>query len=133
MSEKVDNPRAGMMLQLLIVALVAAAGIGIFAMLGVFRPTQPGYRMVTYRIEGTASTGVVTYTQPDGSTTELIEISIPWSKTVKMPKGTVIVLTGSNPTQTGDMTCKLILDGKDWKMQSAKAPKDKVSCAGIVP
>lgn len=133
MSQTVPNQRIGIVMQIVLIAVVVVAGIGVFAILGVFKSKPTGYRMVTYRIEGTASTGVVTYTLPDGSRSELTEISIPWSKTVKIPKGTVIVLTGSNPTQTGELRCKLILDGKDWKEQGAKPPKDKVSCAGIVP
>jgi hypothetical protein len=44
-----------------------------------------------------------------------------------------IILTASNPSQTGSIQCELLLDGKAWKKESAKAPNDKVSCAGIVP
>ncbi|MCX8061237.1 MAG: MmpS family protein [Anaerolineales bacterium] len=123
----------GLALQLVIVTAVLGIGALILYVVGAFNSRPEGYRSITYRVEGTASTAVVTYTQPDGSKTELIEIAVPWRKTMNFPKGMIVVLTVGNPTQTGDLRCKLLLDGKVWKEQFAKSPKDKVSCGGIIP
>ncbi|PWH16172.1 MAG: hypothetical protein D6735_09520 [Acidobacteria bacterium] len=125
--------RTGLAAQFLIIALVLGIAALIYYLLGVFNSRPEGYRSITYRVEGSASTAVVTYTQPDGSKTGLIEISVPWHKTMNFPKGMIVVLTVGNPTQTGDLKCKLYLDGKEWKEQFAKSPKDKVSCGGIIP
>lgn len=123
----------GLAFQLILIAAVLGVGALILYLVGAFSSRPEGYRSITYRVEGTASTAVVTYTQPDGSKTELIEIAVPWHKTMNFPKGMIVVLTVGNPTQTGDLRCKLLLDGKAWKEQFAKSPKDKVSCGGIIP
>ncbi len=133
MSQPVKSTGTGLALQILVVVAVVGVGALVFYLLGAFNSRPEGYRTITYRVEGTASTAVITYTQPNGSKTELIEISVPWHKTMNFPKGMIIVLTVGNPTQTGDLKCKLLLDGKDWKEQTAKAPRDKVSCGGIIP
>ncbi len=133
MSLPEKSSRTGLAWQILVIALVLGVGALIFYFLGAFNSRPQGYRSITYRVEGTASTAVVTYTQPNGSKTELIEIGVPWHKTMNFPKGMIVVLTVGNPTQTGDLKCKLLLDGKEWKEQFAKSPKDKVSCGGIIP
>lgn len=131
LSEKSSG--SGLGLQIIVIAMVICAGALLFFVLRAINSRPEGYRSITYRVEGTASTAVITYTQPNGTKTELIEISVPWHKTMNFPKGMIVVLTVGNPTQTGDLRCKLLLDGKDWKEQFAKSPKDKVSCGGIIP
>ena len=133
MSLPVKSSRTGLALQISIIALVLGGAALVYYFLGAFNSRPEGYRSITYRVEGTASTAVVTYTQPDGSKTDLIEIAVPWQKTIDFPTGMIVVLTVGNPTQTGDLRCKLLLDGKAWKDQFAKSPKDKVSCGGIIP
>ncbi len=133
MSLPVKSSGTGLALQSLIVVAVLGVGALIFYLLGAFNSRAEGYRSITYRVEGTASTAIITYTQPDGSKTERIEIAVPWHKTMNFPKGMIVVLTVGNPTQTGDLKCRLLLDGKEWKEQTAKAPGDKVSCGGIIP
>jgi hypothetical protein len=60
-------------------------------------------------------------------------VTTPWTKTMQIPTGTEVYLTASNPTQTGSLTCTIILDREDWKTDTTAAPKDGVACAGIVP
>jgi hypothetical protein len=60
-------------------------------------------------------------------------VTTPWTKTLEIPSGTEVYLTASNPTQTGNLSCTITLDKKDWKAETTTAPKDGVACAGIVP
>ncbi len=101
--------------------------------LGMFSSFHHTSHSVTYRLIGSASTAEVSYTMADGNASELIVVSVPWRVTVKIPKGTVVILTAGNPTHTGDLGCELLLDGQEWKQAIAKSPEDKISCAGIVP
>jgi hypothetical protein len=101
--------------------------------MGVFTPATPGTHEVTFRIIGSASAAVITYTQQDGTPTERLNITIPWKKVIRYDQSLAVILTAGNPTQTGNITCLLLLDGQDWKKDTATSPVDKVSCAGIVP
>jgi hypothetical protein len=89
-----------------------------------------GAHRVTYRVDGSASMAVVTYRLNDGATTRPEDVSLPWKKTVEFPESRVVILTASNPIQTGTLRCQLLLDGKVWKQDEAEA---KVSCAGVLP
>jgi hypothetical protein len=60
-------------------------------------------------------------------------VTMPWQQTLQLPSGTVVYLTASNPTQTGNLDCVILLDNQPWKKETTTAPKDGVACAGIVP
>ncbi len=94
---------------------------------------KPQDHAVTYRVRGTTSTGVVTYTRADGQSIKPMDIHVPWDLIISYSKPTTVILTATNPSQTGSIQCELMLDGRPWKKESARAPSDKVSCAGIVP
>lgn len=106
---------------LLIRGLVEAAGAGEDA------------HKVTYRVDGSTTMAVVTYRLPDGSSTKPEDVSLPWKKTVTFTDSEIVVLTASNPVQTGVIRCQILLDGEVWKQEQAKSAEDKVSCAGILP
>jgi len=44
-----------------------------------------------------------------------------------------VLITAANPTQTGELSCVILLDNSNWKKSTINAPKDGVACAGIVP
>ena len=44
-----------------------------------------------------------------------------------------VYVTAANPTQTGELSCFILLDNTQWKTSTIAAPKDGVACAGIVP
>jgi hypothetical protein len=92
-----------------------------------------GEHRVTYRVDGSASMAVVTYRLKDGSSTRPEDISLPWKKTVEFTESRVVILTASNPIQTGTIRCQLLLDGKVWKQEEDKSGAGKVSCAGVLP
>lgn len=105
----------------------------LFNFLGVFNKTKPSPHTLEYRVTGSSSVARITYTEKDGSTNDVGQISIPWKHTIKAKSSLVVILTAGNPSQVGTITCSLILDGREWKTDTANAPGDKVSCAGIVP
>jgi hypothetical protein len=117
----------GFLIAVLVIVLI------IFNALGVFRPATPNVHSVTYKIEGSASTVTISYITDDGTAIKPFDERPPWHKTVKFKEATTVILTATNPSGTGNMTCMIALDGKDWKRNEAKYPQDKVSCAGITP
>ncbi len=133
MVETSNRRRPRILIDVLILVVVVTIILGIFYSLGVFDKTNPSPHILTYKVTGSSSAAVITYTREDGTTTDADELSIPWHLSIKAKKSLVVVLTAGNPTQAGTIKCTLILDGKEWKTDTTNAPGDKVSCAGIVP
>jgi hypothetical protein len=115
------------------ILLVGVAVYAIFNALGVFMGKGKEYREVTFRVDGSASAAVVTYTQENGEASQPLDVSLPWKKTVRFKEPRPVYLTVGNPSQIGAIRCVILLDGEAWKEQSATAPLDKVACAGLVP
>ncbi|MGB9673531.1 MAG: MmpS family transport accessory protein [Anaerolineales bacterium] len=128
-----SSNRRSLFIQIIVLINILLFGGWYLYKMGVLRMYSPNDHLVTYRLLGSASTAQVSYTLSNGKPSELTVVSVPWRVTVKISKGTVVILTAGNPTQTGDLGCELLLDGKEWKQNFAKSPEDKVSCAGIVP
>jgi hypothetical protein len=133
MIENTQTQRNRSVLQMIVILAIILVGGFVLYRLGVFSSSLPNSHTVTYRLVGSASTAEVSYTLANGEASELMVVAVPWRVTVKIPKGTVVILTAGNPTHTGDLGCELLLDGKEWKQAYAKSPEDKISCAGIVP
>jgi hypothetical protein len=125
--------QTGTVVQLIVVLGIIGGIFLLFNALGVFRPTLPIKHEVTYRVDGTASTAILTYTKEDGSSTPRFDATLPWSRKIVFSDRTLAILTAGNTTQTGNIRCTILLDGKEWKKEENKMPSDRVSCAGIVP
>lgn len=121
------------MRQFAVLAILLAGLCWALSSLGVFRARGPGQHAVTFEVDGSASTAVVTYTLPEGTHTHPEDIRVPWKKTLTFTGPLTVILTVGNPSQTGEIRCALLLDGAEWKEEKAAAPRDKASCAGIVP
>lgn len=117
---------------MIILLLTLGGMIALLNALGAFKSRTPNSHQVTYKVEGNAAVAVVTYTEEDGHNTSPLEVTLPWKKTLHI-KDMPVFLTATNPSQVGRITCILYLDGVEWKRETATAPRDKVSCAGIVP
>ena len=133
MNENLAPKNNPLLRQIIIIIVILSISVLVLIRLGIFTTGSVNSHSITYRLEGSASTAQVSYTLANGVTSELIVVTVPWHITLKIPKGTVVILTAGNPTQTGDLGCELLLDGKEWKRAFAKSPEDKISCAGIVP
>jgi len=84
--------------QVALVVLVMGIVLVILYAMGVFAPVTPGTHEVTFRIIGSASAAVITYTQQDGSPTETLNVSIPWKKVIRYDQSLEVILTAGNPT-----------------------------------
>ena len=133
MAETPSRRGNSLWVQIILVGLVVVALVWLFIALGVTKPKGTSIRLITYKIEGASGAGVVTYTKEDGQASGILDVSVPWHLDLRIPSRTVVVLTAGNPSQLGNLTCVILLDGGAWKTQTAKAPGDKISCAGIVP
>jgi hypothetical protein len=128
------NTRNRQLITQSIFLVVFVAGVlWLCSALGVFSKREPAPHTVTYKVDGSTTAGVITYTQADGGTTRPENVSVPWQLAVKFSKSTTVILTAGNPNQTGSIRCTLLLDGEVWKQDSTDSPGDKVSCAGILP
>lgn len=133
MVEAPNRRKSRLLLDIVILVIVITIIFGVFYYLGVFDKPNPSPHTLTYQVKGSSAIAIITYTREDGTTTKAEEMSIPWHLSIKAKPSLVVVLTAGNPSQAGTIECKLILDGKEWKSDTATAPNDKVSCAGIVP
>jgi hypothetical protein len=119
-------------LQLIFVLVLCTAVVAILVSLGLTR-SREGIRRVQFRVEASGGFANITLQAGEESISKPTTVTTPWSKTMQIPSGTEVYLTASNPTQTGSLTCTIILDRADWKTETTSAPKDGVACAGIVP
>lgn len=118
--------------QLIFVLVLCAAAIALLLSLGVLKSPAGNHR-VQFRVEASGGFAIITLDAKDASITKPTTVTVPWIKTLRIPSGTQVYLTASNPTQTGKLTCTIKLDNDVWKSDTTTAPKDGVACAGIVP
>ena len=119
-------------LQAIFVLALCAGAIAILISIGLMRSPE-GSQRVQFRVEASGGFANITLQAGEESIPKPTTVTTPWSKTIQLSSGTEVYLTASNPTQTGNLTCMITLDRKEWKKDSTTAPKDGVACAGIVP
>lgn len=119
-------------LQIVFVLALCVAAIVLLISLGIMK-TPVGSHRVQFRVEASGGFANITLQAGDESISQPTTVTTPWSKTMQISSGTEVYLTASNPTQTGKLTCEILLDKEDWKTETTIAPKDGVACAGIVP
>ena len=88
---------------------------------------------VEFRVDASGGYAIITLAAGDTSISKPTTVSAPWTKSLRVSSGTEVYLTASNPTQTGKLTCTIMLGSSVWKTKTTAAPKDGVACAGIVP
>jgi hypothetical protein len=76
---------------------------------------------------------IITYTVGDESSNGTITVNTPWKKNFNLEDGASVFLTAGNPSQSGEITCLISLNGRDWKSDSVDYPKQAVACGGIIP
>lgn len=115
----------------LVLAMVGGA-IAILLSMGVMQTSSDSHLVY---FEVTASGGYANITLQAGkeSITTPTTVTVPWSRTIRIESGAEVYLTASNPSQTGEVSCRITLDKVDWKLETTYAPKNGVACAGIVP
>jgi hypothetical protein len=126
------SERWKIILQLVFVLALCAVIAALLLSMGLMRSPAGSHR-VQFRVEASGGFANVTLQAGEESISEPTTMTTPWTKTLQISSGTEVYLTASNPTQTGTLTCMIILDRNDWKTDTTTAPKDGVACAGIVP
>jgi hypothetical protein len=126
------SDRWKIILQLAFVLLLCTGVVVLIFTLEKSRPST-GDQRVEFRVEASGGYAIITLTAGDASISKPTTVSAPWSKSVRIASGTEVYLTASNPTQTGNLTCTILLNQSRWKTDTTAAPKDGVACAGIVP
>jgi hypothetical protein len=126
------NPRRVLLMQTLLVIVVCVVVFIWLWGIGAFKGPSKEHS-ITFRVQATGGVALVTYSDAVASTKNAILVTAPWSRTATNPSGTEIYLTAGNPSQSGTVECKLLIDGREWKSDKASYPDDSVACAGIVP
>lgn len=120
------------LLQILLVIALCAASLLLLNFLGVFRP-PPTEATLVFRVEATGGYANITLQAGKEVISKTTTVTTPWEKRVVVARGEEVYLTASNPSQTGQLSCTILLEGRVWKRERTDAPKDGVACAGIVP
>jgi hypothetical protein len=126
------SDRWKIILQFAFILLLCAGVILLVFTLEKGRPST-GTQRVEFRVDASGGFAIITLTAGDASISEPTTVSVPWSKSLRITSGTEVYLTASNPTQTGNLSCTILLNQSSWKTDTTAAPKDGVACAGIVP
>lgn len=127
------SDRAKIVLQSMFILLLCAGAALLIYSLMTGRQTEDVHR-VEFRVDASGGYAIITLDEGSAaSITKPTTVSVPWTKSLWIAPGTEVYLTASNPTQTGKVTCTIMLDKNLWKTETTTAPKDGVACAGIVP
>lgn len=113
----------------LILALLVAAGFTISANEG---DEHAGSEItVTYEVRGASAEAAVTYLGQDRGMAQETGVSLPWSKDVPVRGWDRIVsMTAANGPTGGDITCRILVDGRVMTEQTSSGPYASVSCSG---
>lgn len=128
-----DNPpqRSNAIVGIAIIVVVIVAIVGIWLIKS--QSSDSGeLRQITYEVEATGGYAQVIYTTSAGVNTDPTMVSAPFFKIVSLRAGDQVFLTASNPSQTGEVTCRIKIDGEVWKESTGISPIDSVACGGIV-
>jgi hypothetical protein len=119
-------------LQVVLVLAILGAAAAIMISMGIMRADSDS-RLVYFEVKASGGFAVITL-QADGDSIKMpTTVTVPWTKTIRIKSGTEVYLTASNPSQTGEISCRITLDKAAWKEEKSSAPKNGVACAGIVP
>ena len=125
-----SNRRTSPIIGISIVIIVIIAVIGIWITKS--KSSNDQTRQVTYVVEATGGYAQIIYTASNGENTEAQIYTTPFSRTFTMPIGQKVFLTASNPTQTGDVSCVIKINNRDWKECHGTHPVDSVACGGFI-
>lgn len=82
---------------------------------------------VTYRIEGTASGALITYSNDQGGT-EQLNVALPWSKSYKMERGDFASLVAQSDSYGQSIACIIEVNGKELKRSTSSGDFVVVTC-----
>lgn len=119
-------------LQVVFVLILLGGAAALLFSMGITQPSSEVH-LVAFEVKSSGGYANITLQAGEESISKPITVTAPWSKTLRISSGTEVYLTASNPSQTGELSCRITLDREVWKMEKISSPKDGVACAGIVP
>jgi hypothetical protein len=131
MFENLPNGLKTMLQVVFVLALVGGAAAILLSM-GIMQ-SSPDSQLVSFEVKSSGGYAIITLEADKASITKPKTVTMPWSKTIRIKSGTVVYLTASNPSQTGELSCSITLNKVIWKLEKISSPKNGVACAGIVP
>jgi hypothetical protein len=84
---------------------------------------------VTYEIGGTTNRASITYENEQGNI-EQMDINVPWKKSMTVSYGQFLYISAQNDLESGSITCKIIVDGKEFKSAVSSGAYVIASCSG---
>jgi hypothetical protein len=91
------------------------------------KPKLPkGMHAITYRIGGTASRALITYSTPSGQEQQN-GAHVPWKHSMKAKDFTMLSVNAQN-SGSGTITCEIDVDGKKVKASKSSGAYAVVSC-----
>ena len=128
------NRRAGLDIRVqvaILVVVLLAIGIGLYFYSASAAPS--GTRAVTFQVEASGGYASITWKAGSNHIDSATTVTTPWERTVYLDHATQVILTVANPSTSGQVTCKILLERNPWKETTAKAPQSGVACGGIIP
>ncbi len=119
-------------LQVFFVLVVLGAAIFVLSSMGATQ-TNTGSHQLAFEVKASGGYAIITLQAGATSIKDPKTVTVPWKRTIAVESGVEVYLTASNPTETGQLSCAITLDGTVWKTEKNNAPKNGVACAGIVP
>ncbi len=126
------SDRAKSILQVIFVLALVGGAIIFLIAIGALQTSTESH-LVYFEVQASGGYAIITLKAGDERIDKPTTVTIPWKKTLRIKSGTEVYLTASNPSQTGLLSCRILLDKTPWKMEEINAPKNGVACAGIVP
>ncbi|HNK62619.1 MAG TPA: hypothetical protein PLE14_01115 [Anaerolineales bacterium] len=126
------SDRAKNVLQIALVLGIVGAALAVLMSLGIFRSKSEDH-FVKFEVSASGGFAVITLRTGDETIHARTTVSVPWSKSIRLQRGTQVYLTAANPTEIGEVSCRIFLDKSLWKEEKISNPKNGVACAGIVP
>lgn len=74
---------------------------------------------VKYEVTGSASTVDVTYTNEDGGTSQLSDVTLPWSVSFTGDTLDFVYVSAQNQGETGTVTATIYRDGEQFKSSTS--------------
>ncbi len=84
---------------------------------------------VTYYVEGSTGSASLTYNNEQGGTQQE-KVSVPWQKSFSMQRGNFVYISAQNQQSFGDISVRIVVDGKEFKRSEASGGYTIASASG---
>ena len=86
---------------------------------------------VVFEITGSGKASNVTYSSDDGGNiSQVANVRLPWRKEITVERGLAVTSVVAQNGESGEIACKIIMDGRIIKERKSSGKFSVVSCAG---